>query len=84
MREIDRDVLVQPIVHGDGPALINVPYWHSSYMPLRYPLLFSQGEQSWTKNLPSMEQDREHSLDPDVLPLESPRKASLFLSNCST
>lgn len=51
---IDRDVLVQPMVRGDGPALIKVPYWHSSYMPLRYPLLFPLGEQSWTKNVPSV------------------------------
>lgn len=30
----------------------SVPYWHPAYMPLRYPLIFPFGEQSWHRNIP--------------------------------
>lgn len=29
-----------------------IPYWHSSYMPLRYPVMLPQGDQGWHQNIP--------------------------------
>lgn len=45
---IRRDIAVQ--THGG--ELRRIPFWHSSYMPLRYPLVFPCGEQSWMDSLP--------------------------------
>ena len=45
-------ILRNVVVQGIRDGYVNVPYWHSSYMALRYPLLFPQGEQSWTKDEP--------------------------------
>lgn len=45
---IERDILVQ---NQDG-GLLSIPYWQSCYMPLRYPLIFPHGEQSWNAKIP--------------------------------
>ena len=45
---IERDILVQSI-HG---GMISIPFWESCYMPLRYPLIYPYGEQSWNKLIP--------------------------------
>lgn len=47
-KPIDRDILVQ---HQNG-GLILIPYWQSCYMPLRYPLTYPYGEQSWNVKFP--------------------------------
>lgn len=47
-RVIERDILVQSI-HG---GMISIPFWQSCYMPLRYPLIYPYGEQSWNKLIP--------------------------------
>lgn len=44
-----RDVLIEA-QSGDR---YSVPYWHPAYMPLRYPLIFPFGEQSWHSNIPN-------------------------------
>ena len=44
---IERDIVVQT---HDG-ILQRVPFWHSSYMALRYPLIFPYGEVSWQKDV---------------------------------
>ena len=40
---IHRDIVVETKEGG----LQRIPYWHSSYMALRYPVLFPYGEPSW-------------------------------------
>ena len=44
----DRDIIVETI----GGSFFRVPYWHSCYFAVRYPLLFPFGEQSWHDRLP--------------------------------
>ena len=43
---VERNIVVET---RDG-ALQRIPYWHSCYMPLRYPLIFPYGEASWQQN----------------------------------
>ena len=45
---IERDIRVETKEGG----LMAIPDWHSSYMALRYPLLFPFGEQSWHDRIP--------------------------------
>ena len=45
---IERDIRIETKEGG----LIAIPDWHSSYMALRYPLLFPFGEQSWHDRIP--------------------------------
>ena len=44
---IHRDIVVQTTEGG----LQRIPFWHSAYMPLRYPLLFPHGEPGWKENI---------------------------------
>lgn len=46
---MDRSILCQKIIGGN---YVNMPYYHSSYMPMRYPLAFPYGEQGWNDKLP--------------------------------
>ena len=43
---VERNIVVETA----GGALQRIPYWHSCYMPLRYPLIFPYGEASWQQN----------------------------------
>ena len=45
---LERDIIIQE----QGGGLRSVPYWHAAYMPLRYPILFPHGEQSWNVKVP--------------------------------
>ena len=44
-----KDVLVE----ARSGERFSVPYWHPAYMPLRYPLIFPFGKQSWHSNIPN-------------------------------
>ena len=55
---IERDILIQNI---DG-GLISIPYWQSCYMPLRYPLIFPHGEQSWNAKIPLQDHQASENL----------------------
>ena len=44
-----KDVLVE----SRSGERFSVPYWHPAYMPLRYPLIFLFGKQSWHSNIPN-------------------------------
>ena len=44
-----KDVLIE----ARSGERFSVPYWHPAYMPLRYPLIFQFGEQSWHSNIPN-------------------------------
>ena len=57
-RVIERDILVQSI-HG---GMISIPFWQSCYMPLRYPLIYPYGEQSWNKLIPLRGHDASEGL----------------------
>ena len=44
-----KDVLVE----ARSGERFSVPYWHPTYMPLRYPLIFLFGKQSWHTKIPN-------------------------------
>ena len=44
-----KDVLIE----ARSGERFSVPYWHPAYMPLRYPLIFLFGKQSWHSNIPN-------------------------------
>lgn len=53
MREgFERDIQI----HYRSGLRQNIPYWHSSYMALRYPIFFPTGDRSWQANIPRRNQ----------------------------
>ena len=44
-----KDVLVE----ARSGERFSILYWHPAYMPLRYPLIFPFGKQSWHSNIPN-------------------------------
>lgn len=49
---LERDIQV----HYKTGHRQNIPYWHPSYMALRYPVFFPAGDRSWQVNIPRRNQ----------------------------